>query len=186
MPFTSLSANELHPDSPLTSSFRTFPTSHSNLPNSFCITSKSSHSCQCSTSLHQLCYIFHHSYQSICFFHSSPMLLTPPCFSTSTVTPKYLYSSTSHIQQSPIIHLPLPTSPFMHTTVDFFSFTFKPYSITHSFTCSMITSMSSSLLAIKLTSSAYINPAWLFHFMTPSFPTTAYLTPCTQLLITFS
>ena len=42
--FTSLSANELHPDSPLTSSFRTFPTSHSHLPNPFCITSKSSHS----------------------------------------------------------------------------------------------------------------------------------------------
>ena len=31
----------------------------------------------------------------------------------------------------------------------------------------------------------YRSPARLFHFMTPSFPTTAYFTPCTRLLITF-
>ena len=42
--FTSFSANELYPDVPLTSSFPIFPTSHSHLPNPFCITSKSENS----------------------------------------------------------------------------------------------------------------------------------------------
>ena len=55
--FTYLST-ELHPESPLTSSFRTFPTSHRHLLNLFCIASKSSTftlvPCQCSTSIHQL------------------------------------------------------------------------------------------------------------------------------------
>ena len=41
--FTSLSENEPHPDSPLTISFRTFTTSNSHLPNTFCITFKLSH-----------------------------------------------------------------------------------------------------------------------------------------------
>ena len=173
--FTSLSVNELLPDLPLTSSFCTFPTFHSHLPKLLCITYKSSHSRWYHASAPHsyisllTTIVFHPSlpityllpdrsaaYVTIsispfAYFIRFPMLLKPPCFPPSIVIPKYLYSSTSPIQQSPIIHLHLPTLPFMHTTLDFFSLTFKPYSTTHSLTFSIISYMSFSLLAIRHT-----------------------------------
>ena len=152
LPF--LKMNSIHADSPVTSSFRTFATYHSKLPKPLCITSSHSRWYHASVphpyiSLLTLIVFYHslpityflpdrsaaHFTMSISPFVSfirSPMLLKPPCFPHPIVIPKYLYSSTSPIQQSPIIHLRLPTLPFMYTTLGFFSVTFEPYSTTYS------------------------------------------------------
>ena len=65
------------------------------------------------------------------------------------------------------------------------SFTFKPYSITHCFTCFIYFHVFTSLLATRHTTSAYETLPDSSITGTPSFPRTAYVTPCTQLLITF-
>ena len=95
--------------------------SHSHLPKPFCITSKSSHSRWYHASAPHP-YI---SLLTIIDFH--PSLSITYLLPDRIVIPKYLYSSTSPIQQSPIIHLRLPTLSFMHTTLYFFSLTFNQF-----------------------------------------------------------
>ena len=66
----------------------------------------------------------------------SSILFKPPFGPPFTVTPRYLNYSVSSIFVLQILHLLIPLIPFIQTTVDFFSFPFKPYSSLNELTSS--------------------------------------------------